>query len=362
MENLVMDQLFGNIYHGKKVLITGNTGFKGSWLSLWLQMLGAEVIGYSMDIPTTPAHFQLLNLNIKTVFGNLLDSERLHTCIRDNKPDIVFHMAAQSLVRESYRNPQNTYATNVIGTLNVFEGVRKCEQVKAIINITTDKVYENMELPVAYKENDRLGGFDLYSSSKACAEILSASYRNSFFNLQEYNKTHQVLLATARAGNVIGGGDWASERLIPDVIAKSVKNESVVIRNLYAIRPWQHVLEPLYGYLLLGKQLLEGRIDFADAWNFGPHESQCVSVETLLNRMKQLWEKVNWEYIPTKEFHEAQLLQLNSNKANEQLQWRSVLNIDTTLEMTLNWYRNYYEHQLICSQQDIENYIKKINH
>lgn len=353
-----MNQFLKNTYSGKKVLITGHTGFKGSWLSFWLKLLGADVTGYSSEIPTDPSHFDLLNADINTVYGNILDKHAFETCMLTTQPEIVFHMAAQSLVRESYRDPFTTYNTNVIGTLNVFEAARKCKSVKAIVNITTDKVYENLESLISYSEEDKLGGYDIYSSSKACAELLSSSYRNSYFNVNDYNKTHQVLLATVRAGNVIGGGDWAQERLIPDVITKSVKNEQVIIRNPDAVRPWQHVLEPLAGYLRLGNQLMNGEISFAEAWNFGPSEQQSITVQSLLAIMKKKWDKINWQHKPADDFHEANLLRLSSRKAMQELNWKPMLDIDQTVDMTINWYRQFYENNKISTQEDIEKYMK----
>lgn len=354
-----METALDKTYQGKTVLVTGHTGFKGSWLCLWLIKMGAKVIGYSIDYPTEPAHFKLLKLEMNTVMGDILDLKSLQQCLNEYKPEIIFHLAAQSLVRESYRDPVKTYATNVLGTLNVFEAARNCPSVRAIINITTDKVYENLEKDIAYVESDRLGGYDIYSSSKACSEILSSSYRNSFLNLDAYGKTHQILLATARAGNVIGGGDWAADRLIPDVIKASVKKEKVIVRNLTAVRPWQHVLEPISGYLLLGQKLLQGQKAYADAWNFGPNYEQCVTVETLLKLLQQKWDQIVWEHqYDINNVHEANLLKLDSNKAMEQLNWHSVLGIDGTVEMTINWYRNFYELNQLSSLSDIDNYIK----
>lgn len=354
-----METTLENTYRGKTVLVTGHTGFKGSWLCLWLIKMGAKVVGYSIDIPTDPAHIKLLQLEMKSVIGDILDVNSLQKCINENNPEIIFHLAAQSLVRESYKDPIKTYQTNVIGTLNILEAARNCSSIKAIINVTTDKVYENLEQDIAYKESDRLGGYDIYSSSKACSEILSSSYRNSFLNLASYGKTHHILLATARAGNVIGGADWAADRLIPDVIKASIKKEKVVIRNITSVRPWQHVLEPLSGYLMLGQKLLEGKIEFADAWNFGPNYEQCMTVEALLNLMHQKWTQIGWEYQPNvNNVHEANLLKLDSTKSIELLHWNSVLGIDATLEMTINWYRKYYEENQLNSIKDIENYLQ----
>lgn len=351
-----MENNLRKAYNGKVVLITGNTGFKGTWLAFWLNKLGAKVVGYSIDIPTDPSHFKLLNLNIETVFGDILDAQKLDNCLQRVKPEIVFHLAAQSLVIESYENPIITYNTNVLGTLNVFEACRKSSSVKAIVNITTDKVYENLETDIAYNETDRLGGYDIYSSSKACAEILSSSYRNSFFNINQYQKTHQILLATARAGNVIGGGDWAVNRLIPDIIRASVKSEKVHIRNLGAVRPWQHVLEPLFGYLLLGKELLNSNSNCATAWNFGPEYEQCISVQELLSKFKKRWNVIDWNINTEQGVHEANLLKLDSSKAANLLGWKPILDIEKTIDITLSWYRKYYEEKIISTEVDIDNF------
>lgn len=349
-----MINLFGNIYKNKTVLITGNTGFKGSWLALWLQKMGAEVIGYSLDDISSPSHFSLLKLNYTTYFNDILDKKFLERAFLKHKPQIVFHLAAQSLVRESYRNPVETYEVNVMGTLNVFEAARKCKSVQTIVNVTTDKVYENLEQNIAYKETDRLGGFDLYSSSKACSEILSASYRRAFFS------NAAILLATARAGNVIGGGDWAKERLIPDLIRSMTKKKPAEIRNPYSIRPWQHVLEPLSGYLLLGQKLLKGEKKYADAWNFGPNEENCISVEDLLVRMKSKWPNVKYSIQKNRKnnLHEAGILKLDNTSAKKDLGWKPVWGIDKTIDHTSGWYKNHIENKVINSSNDLENYIR----
>jgi len=285
--------MFNNIYKNKKVLITGHTGFKGSWLALWLKELGAEVIGYALKPPTTPSHYELLtqqptdNLNIISIEGDIRNYIKLNEIFQSYKPEIVFHLAAQPLVRYSYINPVETFETNVMGTINVFEACRNCESVRAIVNITSDKCYENKEWVWGYRESDPMGGYDPYSASKGCAELVTSAYRNSFFT-PSYPLTDsppRVLLASARAGNVIGGGDWADDRLIPDIMRATAKNESVIIRNPKATRPWQHVLEPLSGYLLLGQKLLEGRKEFAGGWNFGPDDESNITVENLIENI-----------------------------------------------------------------------------
>lgn len=348
-----MKDLFGGIYKNKTVLITGNTGFKGSWLALWLKELGAEVIGYSKDDVSSPSHYQLLHLNYTTYYKNILDRKVLNKIFLKHKPEIVFHLAAQSLVRESYHNPCETYETNVMGTLNVLEASRKCKSVRAIVNVTTDKVYENIEQHIFYKENDRLGGFDLYSSSKACSEILSTSYRSAFFS------DNKILLATARAGNVIGGGDWAADRLIPDIMRSVSKKKTAQIRNPHSIRPWQHVLEPLSGYLLLGEMLLKGKTKFAGAWNFGPQGESCVDVSEVIRRMKSTWNKIKFIVSENKQknLHEAGILKLDFSKATNVLGWNPVWNIDKTIDKTSQWYKKYFEKKTSDSLQHLQEYI-----
>lgn len=353
--------MFNDVYRGKNVLITGHTGFKGSWLSYWLAKIGANVVGYSKEIPTKPSHFELLNLDIKSIFGDIRDFDKLNFAIKETKPDIVFHLAAQPLVRLSYRNPIETYETNVIGTLKVFEACR-ANSIKAIVNITSDKCYENKEWVWGYRENDPMGGYDPYSSSKGCAEILTNSYRNSFLNLDEYGKSHEILLASARAGNVIGGGDWADDRLICDVIRAASKNEIVLIRNPKATRPWQHVLEPLSGYLLLGQKLLEGKKEFADGWNFGPSEEDNYSVGDVLVELKKHWDKIEFKFERSSQNpHEANLLKLDCSKANIKLGWKPTWNSKTAFEKTIKWYKNFYESGKILTHKDFGEYMQGIS-
>jgi CDP-glucose 4,6-dehydratase len=253
-----------SFYRGKKIFITGHTGFKGSWLAFWLTKLGANIVGYALPPQTIPNHFDLLGLDMESHLENINDLEKLQKAIVTAKPDIVFHLAAQPLVRYSYLHPTETYQTNIMGTANVLEASRHCPSIKAIIVVTTDKCYENLEQQKGYVETDRMGGYDPYSSSKGCAELVVSSYRNSFFNLSDYNQKHNVLLASARAGNVIGGGDWSEDRLIPDIIKSAIKGKPTSIRFPNATRPWQHVLEPLKGYLMLGEKLFNGNIDFRE--------------------------------------------------------------------------------------------------
>jgi len=361
-------QLFNRVYEDKTVLITGHTGFKGSWLTLWLLKMGARVIGYSKDIPTKPSHYELIikshsqfsifNSQLVTIFGDIRDQEKLDKVFSEYKPDIVFHLAAQPLVRLSYKNPVETYETNVIGTLKVFEACKKAN-VKAIVNITSDKCYENKEWVWGYRESDPMGGYDPYSSSKGCAELLTSSYRNSYFNLNDYGKKHNTLLASCRAGNVIGGGDWAEDRLITDIMLAVSKNEKVKIRNPKATRPWQHVLEPLSGYLMIGQKLLEGKKEFADAWNFGPLDEGSITVEEVVKYIKQYWEKINYMISKNKDYlHEANLLKLDCSKAHIKLKWKNVWDSQKTFEVTTNWYKTFYEKNNILSENDLQLYVR----
>ena len=350
------------IYKNKKVFITGNTGFKGSWLSAFFKQLNVSVEGYALTPETNPNHFTLLNIDYKTTFGNILDQDKLNFAISEAHPDIIFHLAAQALVRPSYNDPITTYETNVIGTLNVLEAARKCKSVKAIVLITTDKVYENKESEYPYKETDELGGYDMYSSSKACCEILIKSYRNSFFNIKEYGLNHKVLIASARAGNVIGGGDWSIDRLISDIVKASLKKEKVIIRNPKSVRPWQHVLDCLYGYVLLGSNLLEGKMEFAEAWNFSPFSNEAKNVEDITCIAKRSWKDIDIDFDkPSENFHEAALLILDNSKAISKLGWKPVWNIEQAIEKTIEWYKIYYEQSKILTENNISDYLKKID-
>lgn len=360
-----MENLFDGIYKGKKVLITGHTGFKGSWLALWLSKLGAEVLGYSKNIPTEPSHFKLLDLKITSIEGDILDKEKIYKTIAEFKPDIIFHLAAQSLVRKSYSDPMLTFETNIIGSINIVETCRKLKFVKAIINVTSDKCYKNKENYEGYKEEDSMGGDDPYSASKGAIEIVTQSYRKSFFALNRFGIDHSTLLANVRAGNVVGGGDWAEDRLIPDLVRGVDRNEKTIIRNPNAIRPWQHVLEPLSGYLQLGQKLLEGKKDFSDNWNFGPEEDGSLSVKKIAESMKKQWDNIQYEIVEDKNnFHEANVLNLNSDKARTTLKWQSVWDTKTAVEKTTNWYKSYYLKKVILTEKDLQEYIsdaKKLN-
>lgn len=358
LEGMVMYSLFGGIYKDKTVLVTGHTGFKGSWFVYWLDKMGAEVIGYSLEAPTEPNHIKLLNLDIVSIIGDIRDQKKLIEIFDNYKPEIVFHLAAQPLVRLSYEEPVETYETNVMGTLKVLEACRKTDSVKAIVNITSDKAYENKEWIWGYRENDPMGGYDPYSSSKGCAELLASSYRNSYFNLNDYGTKHNTLLASCRAGNVIGGGDWAQDRLITDIMVAVSKGEKVKIRNPYATRPWQHVLEPLSGYLHVGQKLLEGKKEFAEGWNFGPSDEGSISVEEVVTYIQKYWDKIDYELNLSKDHpHEANLLKLDCSKAHIRLKWKDVWDSQTTFEKMISWYKSYYEETKVLTRNDLDSYI-----
>lgn len=354
-----MRDLYGGVYAGRRVLVTGHTGFKGSWLSLWLSEMGAKVAGFSLSAPTDPSHWKLLGLSIEETLGDIRDAEAIAKAVADFKPEIVFHLAAQPLVRESYRIPAETYATNVVGSVNVYEACRKAGCVRAIVSITTDKVYKNREWEWGYRENDPFGGYDPYSASKACAEIATESYRDSFWPVDLHGSKHDTLLATTRAGNVVGGGDWAADRLIPDLMRAAASGTSASIRNPGSTRPWQHVLEPLCGYLLLGRKLLEGKSEFAQGWNFGPDADGVVPVSTVVERMEKAWSAVHVEFKPDPNApHEARLLKLDCSKAKERLGWKPVWNGLDTVTVTASWYRAWTERGALESRSDIERYVR----
>ncbi len=344
---------FNNVYQGKKVFLTGNTGFKGSWMAYWLQQLGAEVVGYALHPNTEPNHFHLLKSRYQTYFQDIQNLENLSKAIREAKPDLVFHLAAQPLVRYSYINPIETFQTNIMGTANVLESARGIESVKGVVVITTDKCYENIDQTKGYVETDKMGGHDPYSSSKGCAELVVNAYRNSFFNPHEYSNSHQTLIASARAGNVIGGGDWSVDRLIPDIIKSAINNKKTQIRYPNATRPWQHVLEPISGYLMLGEKLLNRDKDFAEGWNFGPEEKDVLTVGAVLELSKKSWNKIEYEIDEqNKHLHEAGLLSLNIDKAKTRLGWKPKWNNETSIQKTIEWYKEFYlSNQIITEQQ-----------
>lgn len=357
MESMV-NNLFNSIYKNKRVLLTGHTGFKGTWLALWLQQMGAEVIGYSLAPDTTPNHYELLKTNYPSYIANVNDLATLQKVFLQHQPDVVFHLAAQPLVRYSYQNPIETHTTNIIGTANILECSRLTESVKAVVIVTSDKCYENIEQQKGYIETDRMGGYDPYSASKGCAELITASYRNSFFNNNDFGKKHHTLIASARAGNVIGGGDWSTDRLIPDIIRGAIENKSAIIRSPKSTRPWQHVLEPLSGYLLLGQKLLEKDVRFAEGWNFGPAENEVLTVAEVLQIAKQNWGKINYEIqINPDAVHEAKLLSLNCEKANDTLHWQPIWDNQNSIAKTIQWYKNFYENNEVVTSEQLQEYI-----
>lgn len=343
-------------WQGKSVFLTGHTGFKGSWLCLWLTSIGAKVTGYALAPPSDPCLYELARIDelVDSHIADIRDSERLAAAMIESKPDIVFHLAAQPIVRDSYKNPVETYSTNVMGTVNLLEIVRKCPSVKAVVNVTTDKCYENQEWDWGYRENDFLGGFDPYSSSKACSELVTAAYRSSYFNPQTH-KHHGVAIATARAGNVIGGGDWAVDRLVPDIIRSILAGETIRIRNPHAVRPWQHVLEPISGYLTLARRLYEDGPDFAEGWNFGPLETDAKPVEWIVQRICQLWDEgTRYEIDNGDSPHEAHYLKLDCSKARAKMGWQPKWSLDKALISTIEWvvaYREKADLQRACIQQ-----------
>lgn len=343
-----MDSKFWN---GKGVFLTGHTGFKGSWLCLWLHALGAEVTGYALDPPTDPSLYGLCGIERLTtsIIGDVRDGKKLAGAMAAARPDVVIHMAAQPLVRDSYKIPAETYEINVMGTVNLLEAVRNCGSVKAVINVTTDKCYENREWIWGYRENEPLGGYDPYSNSKACSELVTSAYRSSYFNPADYRR-HGVALATARAGNVIGGGDWATDRLLPDCARAVLTGERILIRNPSAIRPWQHVLEPLSGYLMLAQRLFEDGAAFSEPWNFGPDESDARPVEWLVKTFCSQWGGgASYESEQGEHPHEAHYLKLDCSKAKTKLGWRPRWDLERAIDRIVEWTRAYQSRQDVKS-------------
>jgi CDP-glucose 4,6-dehydratase len=355
LEGLVIMRKF---WQGKRVFITGHTGFKGSWLSLWLQAVGAEVIGYSLEPPSVPALFNVAHVadGMISIDGDILDVPKLQKSLREYKPDIVFHMAAQSLVRHSYQFPLETLSTNIMGTANVLEAIRQIDSVRAVVHVTSDKCYENREWVWGYREDEPMGGYDPYSCSKGCAELVISSYRRSYFLAD-----NTAYIGSARAGNVIGGGDWAADRIVPDSVRAIKNRQPILIRNPQAIRPWQHVLEPLAGYLLLAQKLWNDGQSYAQGWNFGPDEQHAWTVGKLVDTFCHLWgEEAKWSTESNNQLHEAYYLKLDSSKAIHRLGWRPILNMQDTLAMTVEWYKRFYsgEDPRITTLSQIKKYQK----
>ncbi len=329
----------------KRVFLTGHTGFKGSWLSLWLSELGANVYGYALDPPTEPSLFRLASVGdiVHSTIADMLDRPSLEAAMRSAQPSVVVHMAAQPLVRDSYKVPVETYAVNVMGTVHLLEAVRNCPSVKAVINVTSDKCYENREWIWGYRENEPLGGHDPYSNSKACSELVTTAYRNSFFHPDAY-RDHGVAIATARAGNVIGGGDWAGDRIVPDCVRALLAGDRVRVRNPHAIRPWQHVLEPLSGYLLLAQRLYQDGPQFGEAWNFGPDDADAQTVDALVRSLCEKWgDNASWAVEAGKHPHEAHYLKLDCSKAKSRLGWMPRWGLDKALDSIVDWTRSYQQ-------------------
>jgi CDP-glucose 4,6-dehydratase len=328
-------------WRNKRVFLTGHTGFKGSWLALWLQHLGAEVTGFALVAPTQPSLFAQARVDVgmKSIIGDVRDLPALQQAMRNARPEIVIHMAAQALVRYSYQNPVETYATNVMGTVHLLESIRHTTGVRAVVNVTSDKCYENGESQQGYSESAPMGGYDPYSNSKGCAELVSAAYRSSFFNAASYAQ-HGVALATARAGNVVGGGDWAQDRLIPDMIRAFAAGQAVIVRNPKSIRPWQHVLAPLSGYLSLAERLYFSGSDYAEGWNFGPDDADSKTVEWIVDRFCQAWGGgASWRLDSGSQPYEASYLKLECGKARARLDWQSAWHLSDAIDNIVEWHR-----------------------
>jgi CDP-glucose 4,6-dehydratase len=353
-----LSQLFGGVYAGRRVLVTGHTGFKGSWLAAWLTRMGANVTGVALDPETHPSHWNALSPEgVDDHRIDLRDAGALEAVIANCRPEIVFHLAAQALVRRSYRDPAGTFSTNVTGLVNLLESVRRCDSVRVVVNATTDKVYADAAPPHGYREQDPLGGHDPYSTSKACAELVSDCYRKSFFDAFPAGGL-RVRMATARAGNVIGGGDWAEDRLVPDLVRAALSGSALLLRNPDATRPWQHVLEPLSGYLRLAQQMWTGSVE-GGAWNFGPSRDGEVTVRELASRLAGRWPALRIQVDATPHPHEAAVLRLDSGKAIDALQWRPVWDIETTAAHTADWYRAFDGDGLLRTFDDVSAFVAR---
>lgn len=356
-----MERLNGKVnsgfWKGKRIFLTGHTGFKGSWLSLWLYHLGAHVKGYALEPNTDPALFTEAKVKdlLESEIGDIRDFDSLRDSMSDFEPEIVIHMAAQPLVRRSYSEPKETYSTNVMGTVNVLESAKSCKNLKALVSVTTDKCYENKEWEWGYRENEPMGGYDPYSSSKACAELVTSAYRNSFF------ADSKVAVASARAGNVIGGGDWSEDRLVPDILRAFKEKRAVMIRNPLSTRPWQHVLEPLSGYLVLAEALYHEGNNYAEAWNFGPKDEDCRPVNWILDNMVALWgDNAEWTLDKNSNPHEAAFLKLDCSKAKKRLNWEPKWDLEHTLGSITTWHKDWVSGKDVQKKciNEIETYSK----
>jgi CDP-glucose 4,6-dehydratase len=359
--------LFGGVYAGRRVLLTGHTGFKGSWMALWLRQLGAQVSTLALPAETSPSHHEALSQWAKAqppglaplvheTLADLRDAQAVVDAVQAAQPEFVFHLAAQALVRPGYADPAATYATNVMGLVHVLEAVRQCPSVRVMLNVTTDKCYENVQTSVGYVESDKLGGHDPYSASKACAELVTASYRSSFLGLGD-RPGGLVGLATARAGNVIGGGDWSTDRLVPDLMRAAMTGQVVPIRNPLATRPWQHVLEPLAAYLHLGHRLWQDPLVHARAWNFGPSSEGHLSVGTMVELFASRWPAIRCAHDAGSHPHEAQLLHLDCSAAHELLDWHPVWPLEAMIDATTHWYRQWHEAGALITHQQLTQFV-----
>lgn len=350
-----MDKYSNTFWRGKKVFLTGHTGFKGSWISIWLNHLGAEVKGYSLEPTTNENLYDIAKIDtiVESEINDIRDFDSLLSSIKAFQPEIIIHMAAQPLVLTSYKNPIETYDVNVMGTVNLLEASRSCESIKVILNITTDKCYENVNKEEGYAESDPMGGYDPYSSSKGCAELVISAYRRSFF------EKNSVGVASVRAGNVIGGGDWSDNRLIPDILSSFENNKELIIRNPQAIRPWQHVIEPLAGYLDLSEKLYFNPKKFSSGWNFGPYPEDVKTVQWIVSKIADSWPKASWKIQENEDAYEAQNLKLEIQKALKYLDWKPKLNINIALEKIISWHKDWlsgYDMQKKCLEE-IQDYI-----
>ena len=362
MENMGIEYLLDK-YRNKKIFITGHTGFKGTWLAIWLEYLGAKVIGYALDPYTNKDNYVLSNVQnliYKDYRGDIRDKHKINEIFKKEKPEVVFHLAAQPLVLDSFTDPVKTYETNIMGTINILDAIRTSDSNITSIFITSDKCYANKEWVWGYRETDPMGGYDPYSASKGACELIISSYLNSFFPQDKY-KDHQKSIASARAGNVIGGGDWATNRIVPDFIKAFEKKEKIQIRNPQAVRPWQHVLEPLGGYLMLGAKMMEDPDTYSGGWNFGPWSNNIVTVKTLVKKLIEFYGSGEWQDISSNEKrHEANLLSLDISKANQILKWCPLLTLDETIQMTTEWYMNYKTKDVYdLGLGQIKNYMEK---